>query len=100
MEGNALAFPIRYSPDTLETIMSLSPAVLDPQYKEVRQYISDFPETSVVRETNKRIIVRCTARHDAETIARGLTNDGYRCAIRKGKQSPASYIQVLLNAPW
>ena len=80
--------------------MSFSPAQLESQYIDISRHVDTLLGSSIVEETNKRIIVRCLEDFDARNLMLNLKREGYRSSMRKGLKTSACYVQVLLNAPF
>lgn len=79
--------------------MSYSSSQLQQQFREVRIYALDYPNTDVVLESNKRVVVRLNDAIAARNLAYNLRHAGYQCAIRSGLKTSSFYVQAHLNSP-
>lgn len=80
--------------------MSFPPSAFEDQYRFLRTHVRMYLGTSVVLETNKRVVIRCEEDLEAKALARNLHREGFSVGIRKGLKSQAWYVQALLNAPY
>ena len=78
--------------------MSYSLDQTEHQAADIRNYVRGFsPTTDVVLETNKRSVVQCAHKHEAQNLAYNLRGMGYSTGIKKGLKSEYWYVQVTFN---
>ena len=62
--------------------------------EEIKEWVARFKGSTVVVETNKRIVIKCPDVSVAETMARQIHRRGYPSVVRKGIRSNDGYIQA------
>lgn len=77
--------------------MSFPASTFESQYRFIRNHVQMYLDTSVVLETNKRVVIRCEEDLEARSLARSLQREGFSASMRKGLKSHAWYVQAILN---
>lgn len=54
-----------------------------------------FTDTSIVLETNKKIVLRCPDDIEARGLVRSLRHEGFTAFMKKGLKSEHYYVAVL-----
>lgn len=62
--------------------------------EDIKEWVARFKGSTVVVETNKRIVIKCPDVSVAETMARQIHRMGYPSDVRKGIRSNDGYIQA------
>lgn len=73
------------------------------QVQDIRRYIRGFEGCDVVdhRVTNKRMIIQCTGRNVANSLAHNLMREGYpNVQAAAGIKTSAYYVEVRFNYPY
>ena len=66
----------------------------DELVKYLRTTCLMFQDTSIVLETNKKIVVRCPNDIEARGLLRTLHNEGFAVGMRKGLKTDRYYVAV------
>jgi hypothetical protein len=80
--------------------MSFDVKDIAPQYKEIMQHISQYPNAVVALETNKRMVVQVPDGAIASFLASELSAAGYHSEFKRGLKSSAYYVQAHYNYPY
>ena len=83
--------------------MSYSHDDVSNQVKEISRLVKQQAGCLVIpdRVTNKRMIIRCSGRNVANTVAKTLKVNGYPIVqAAAGLQSTAYYVEVRFNYPY
>ncbi len=62
--------------------------------EDIKEWVARFKGSTVVVETNKRIVIKCPDVAVADTLARQIHRMGYPSDVRKGIRSNDGYIQA------
>ena len=62
--------------------------------KYLRTTCSMFQDTSIVLETNKKVVVRCPDDIEARGLLRTLRREGYCASMKKGLKTDRYYVAV------
>ena len=64
------------------------------ELRMLKNTLQMFRDTSIVLETNKRIIIQCPDDIEARGLCRTLRSDGYTVAMKKGLKTDHYYEAV------
>lgn len=62
--------------------------------KYLRTTCQMFRDTSIVLETNKKVVLRCPDDIEARGLLRTLHNEGFAVGMRKGLKTDCYYVAV------
>ena len=68
--------------------------MFDNELRMFKNTLQMFRDTSIVLETNKKIIVQCPDDIEARGLCRTLRSDGYTVAMKKGLKTDHYYVAV------
>ena len=67
----------------------------DDLVKYLRTLCLMFTDTSIVLETNKKIVLQCPDDIEARGLVRSLRHEGFTAFMKKGLKSERYYVAVL-----
>ena len=68
--------------------------MLDDELRMLKNTLQMFLDTSIVLETNKKIVIRCPDDIEARGLLRTLRRDGYCVSMKKGLKTDRYYLAV------
>ena len=68
--------------------------MLDDELRMLKHILQMFLDTSIVLETNKKIVVRCPDDIQARGLVRSLRHEGFTAFMKKGLKTDRYYIAV------
>ena len=66
----------------------------DDELRMLKNTLRMFLDTSIVLETNKKIVIRCPDDIEARGLLRTLRRDGYCVSMKKGLKTDRYYVAV------
>ena len=66
----------------------------DDELRMLKNTLQMFLDTSIVLETNKKIVIRCPDDIEARGLLRTLRRDGYCVSMKKGLKTDRYYVAV------
>lgn len=68
--------------------------MFDDELRILNTTLKMFQNTSIVLETNKKVVVRCPDDIEARGLLRTLHNEGYCAFMKKGLKTDCYYVVV------
>ena len=68
--------------------------MLDDELRMLKHILQLFLDTSIVLETNKKIVVRCPDDIEARGLVRSLRHEGFTAFMKKGLKTDRYYVAV------
>ena len=68
--------------------------MLADELRMLKNTLKMFQDTSIVLETNKKVVVRCPNDIEARGLLRTLHNEGFAVGMRKGLKTDRYYVAV------
>ena len=68
--------------------------MLADELRMLKNTLQMFLDTSIVLETNKKIVIRCPDDIEARGLLRTLRRDGYCVSMKKGLKTDRYYVAV------
>ena len=66
----------------------------DDELRMLKNTLQMFLDTSIVLETNKKIVIRCPDDIEARGLVRTLRREGYCVSMKKGLKTDRYYVAV------
>lgn len=66
----------------------------DHKLNMIKNLLKMFLDSSIVLETNKKIVIRCPDDIEARGLLRSLHNLGHTAAMKKGLKTDSYYVAV------
>ena len=66
----------------------------DDELRMLKNTLQMFLDTSIVLETNKKIVIRCPDDIEARGLLRTLCREGYCVSMKKGLKTNRYYVAV------
>ena len=66
----------------------------DNELRMLKNTLRMFLDTSIVLETNKKIVVRCPDDIEARGLVRSLRHEGFTAFMKKGLKTDRYYVAV------
>lgn len=76
--------------------MAASHEMVAPALADINRIASAFPDTTVIVETNKRVVFKCPTLLIANRLAGRIGLLRHDCDIARGRKTMAGYVQAWL----